>query len=135
MNYTKLAILSLIWVAWVMANTAMAEEEQKPTVKYYRLYPDFLTNLKQNGNPHYIQIRVEVMVEGDEQVELVKYNEPLLQDRLLTLFHGMTKNEVMSYEGKKALHDEALKIVQAALTEETGKPLAKRILFTKMVVE
>jgi len=112
-----------------------AKEDAKVEVKYYRLYPDFVTNLKSKDQKHYVLVRIEVAAKGDKAIQQVKDNEALIRDKLILLFNNKTVAEVSRGKLRKNTKKQALELVQKTLKKETGEPLVTNLLFTKFQVE
>lgn len=134
----KFSYFLIMFVFFLSVNAAAEEEskqEQKPQVKFYRLYPDFITNLAWVDGPVFLQVRVEVMVANDKQVKLLEKHEPQLQDKILQLFNGMSSAQWQSLKEKKATQKKVLAIINQVLKKEEGKDFAQQVSFTKLIIE
>lgn len=128
-------VIGLLLPLVVYSGDKAEEEKQKNTAEYYRMYPDFVTNLNTNNTLTYVLIRVELAANGKENLQLVKDNEALLRDKIILLLNGKNKQDVARGENRKALKKQALLLIQETMTKETGKPIVTNLLFTKFQVE
>jgi flagellar protein FliL len=67
--------------------------------------------------------------------DTLKQHMPIIRNRLLLLFSQQTVEGVRSREAKEKLQADALKEVQAVLTEATGKPGIDALYFTSFVTQ
>lgn len=112
------------------------ESSNDAEVKYYRMYPDFVTNLaSENDAKHYLQVRIETMTVGEKNLKLIELHEPLLRDKLILLFNNIPLSSFKSAKEKKKIQRQALELMQKTLTAETGSPVIEKILFTQMIIE
>lgn len=112
------------------------ESSDDAEVKYYRMYPDFVTNLaSENDTKHYLQVRIETMTVGEKNLKLIELHEPLLRDKLILLFNNIPLSSFKSAKEKKKIQRQALELMQKTLTAETGSPVIEKILFTQVVIE
>lgn len=82
-----------------------------------------------------VQIKVQLMVRGEENEELAKRHIPLIEGTLHQVFSSSTAEELKTVEGKEKLRELALREVQAALEKVAGRGLVEQVLFTSMVMQ
>jgi flagellar FliL protein len=130
-------LLILAFILIFLPLSAIGEENSQPQkdIKYYRMYPDFVTNLKCGEETCYLLTRVEIATNGAKDLQLVKDNEPLLRDELILLFNAKTKKQVEPGKPRRMVKKEALKLLQEKMQKETGQQIITNILFTKFQVE
>jgi len=134
-NRFLIATLVLCLGSLLLQSSALAEDEQAKPAAYYTLYPNFITHLNSQAGKSFAEVRVELMVDDASQVEIIKYYEPLLRDKLIELFTQQSRETMRAFAQRKALQETALKELQKLMQHETGKPTIKRVLFTKVLVE
>ncbi|MBA1278921.1 flagellar basal body-associated protein FliL [Pseudomonas sp. MTM4] len=133
-------ILSVV-LALCMALPALAETSEADAdaaaVKtiYYALVPALVGNYGSDGRLKYYKADIALRVSGAEAEAKVKHHEPLIRNQLVTLFSQQTDASLSTVEAKEALRQEALKQVQAVLTQEEGKPLVDDLLFNNLIVQ
>ena len=101
---------------------------------YYALVPALVGNYGSDGRLKYYKADIALRVSGAEAEAKVKHHEPLIRNQLVTLFSQQTDASLSTVEAKEALRQEALKQVQAVLTQEEGKPLVDDLLFNNLIV-
>jgi len=82
-----------------------------------------------------VQIKVQLMVRGEENEELAKRHIPLIEGTLHQVFSSSTAEELKTVAGKEKLRELALREVQAALEKVAGRGLVEQVLFTSMVMQ
>lgn len=127
--------------AWYMFNKHdAAPAAEKPALpapaQYLPMSPAFVVNLEETPmGPRYLQVEVQLVTRDPLASATLQAHEPALRARLLMLFAQQTYEGVSTRAGKEALQAQALKEVQALMTEETGKPAAEALLFTSFVTQ
>jgi len=108
-----------------------------PTTKaaeyvYYGFEPAIVTNYvavkKKMG---YVRLTVELMIEGPNNFEVVEHHSPLLRDAIITIIGQQPEEKIKSIRGRSEIQRLCELKVQNLLTQETGKPLVKKLLFTQ----
>lgn len=82
-----------------------------------------------------VQIKVQLMVRGEDNEELAKRHIPLIEGTLHQVFSSSTAEELKTVEGKEKLRELALREVQTALQKVAGRGLVEQVLFTSMVMQ
>jgi len=120
--------------AFAEPSEANADEAAVKTI-YYALVPALVGNYGSDGRLKYYKADIALRVSGAEAEAKVKHHEPLIRNQLVTLFSQQTDASLSTVESKEALRQEALKQVQAVLTQEEGKPLVDDLLFNNLIVQ
>jgi len=98
---------------------------------YFGFEPDIVTNYvavkKKMG---YVRLTVELMVDGDN-LEIVEHHSPLLRDAIISIIGKQPEAKVKSVKGRSEIQLLCEEQVKELLTQETGKPLIKKLLFTQ----
>lgn len=111
------------------------EEEALTPAVYIPIDPAFVVNFASQGKARFLQITVEVMTRDAEVPEQVKLHMPVIRNNLVLLFSAQSYDHVSTLEGKEALREEALEVIQAILEEETGDPGIEAVYFTSFVMQ
>lgn len=109
-------------------------EEQKAAI-YIPIDPAFVVNFASQGKARFLQVTVEVMTREPEVPEKIKLHMPVIRNNLMLLFSNQTYDKVSTLEGKEALREEALTVVQEILETETGDPGVEAVYFTSFVMQ
>ena len=119
--------LSLILVLALASLTAKASD-----YVYYGFQPDIITNYvavkKKLG---YVRLTVELMIEGSGNLEAVEHHAPLLRDAIINIIGQQPEEKIKSINGRQQIQRECEAKVKELLTQETGQPLIKRLMFTQ----
>ncbi len=98
---------------------------------YFGFEPDIVTNYvavkKKMG---YVRLAVELMVAG-ENLDIVEHHSPLLRDAIISIIGKQPEAKVKSIKGRSEIQLLCEEQVKELLTQETGKPLIKKLLFTQ----
>lgn len=103
------------------------------TPHYLDLNPPFVVNLDDNSGVRFLQVSVAVMSYNKDNLEKVKENMPVVRNYLMLLFSSQKFADIKTREGKLKLQAEALKVVQKALKEVTGKTLVDAVYLPGIV--
>ena len=120
-------------------DSADSEEEGDSTVDMPAVYipidPAFVVNFASQGRARFLQITVEVMTRDPTVPEHIEQHLPVIRNNLMLLFSSQTYDSVSTLEGKEALREEALSVIQEILEEETGDPGVEAVYFTSFVMQ
>jgi len=133
-------------IAWFLSGKAATAEpgEEVPAAtpvpaggppQYIALEPPFVVNLADPGGDRYLQVEVQVMGRGAKLKDSMEQHMPVIRNRLLLLFSQQTVDGVRTREAKEALQQEALKEVQAVLSEMGAGPGVESLFFTSFVTQ
>ena len=111
------------------------EDEAPMPAVYIPIDPAFVVNFASQGKARFLQITVEVMTREAEVPDLVKLHMPAIRNNLVLLFSAQTFDNVSTLEGKEALREEALEVIQSILEEETGDVGVEAVYFTSFVMQ
>ena len=120
-----------------LASPVMADTAEGGSVKpiYYALVPALVGNYGASGKLKYYKADVALRVGNPVDEERVRHHEPLIRNQLVMLFSQQTEQSLGSVEAKEALRQEALRQVQAVLSQEEGRPLVDDLLFNNLIIQ
>jgi len=99
---------------------------------YFGFEPSIVTNYvavkKKMG---YVRLTVELMIEDSNNYDLVEHHAPLLRDAIIDIIGQQPESKVRSINGRHEIQRLCEERVKLLLSEETGKPLIKKLLFTQ----
>ncbi len=99
---------------------------------YFGFEPDIITNYvavkKKLG---YVRLTVELMIDGSGNLEAVEHHSPLLRDAIINIIGQQPEEKIKSINGRHEIQKMCEEQIQALLTQETGKPLVKKLMFTQ----
>ena len=98
---------------------------------YYGFEPDIVTNyVSVKKKLGYVRLTVELMVPGNN-IDIVEHHSPLLRDAIIEIIGKQPEEKIKSIKGRSEIQLKCEEQVKALLTQETGKPLIKKLLFTQ----
>ncbi|WOT06255.1 flagellar basal body-associated protein FliL [Shewanella youngdeokensis] len=112
-----------------------AEATGKGEAFYVGMPRPFLFNLPANGRSRLVEIKVQLMVRGQEDDVLVKKHIPLVEDALLTTFSGADFQKLSTQIGKDEMRQLAVRNVQNTLQPIVGREVVEKVLFTGFVMQ
>jgi len=111
-----------------------SEEAAGPAV-YIPIEPAFVVNFTDTDKARFLQITMEVMSRNPEVPALIETHLPAIRNNLVLLFSSQTYEVISTLEGKEALREETLIVVQEILEEETGDEGIEAVYFTSIVMQ
>jgi len=108
------------------------EETEAPAIEYLEMKPKFTVNLAERKK--YLQVNVQLMIEGAEAVEEINKHLPALRHQLIMLFSGRFAAELESTKQREKLRLETLDAVRDTLQKYTKSDGLKDLFFTEFLV-
>jgi len=131
----SLSISGLTLAAEEAAESEAAEEERLP-LKYFLIAPNIMTFYQGTGKKlGYVVVQVQIVVRGDENLELVETHLPIMQDALIDFFNRQDKAVIRDQAKRKELQTNAELKVSEALQEEVGQDIIENLLFTQYIFQ
>ncbi|GAB4392632.1 MAG: flagellar basal body-associated protein FliL [Gammaproteobacteria bacterium] len=128
------------------SNTNTTEEasdaaEKEPavdgeTVLYYELEPGIVVNIEsEDGQQHYLQIKLAFVTRHQEVVEAIKENKPLISNSLLEILSATTYKELRTKEGRTKLRQQTLETTREIISKYVEAGEIEAVLFTDYVMQ
>ncbi|MFB2684840.1 flagellar basal body-associated protein FliL [Shewanella mangrovisoli] len=141
-----LLIGGALWFFLGSSDEAPAAEGATPTeattpaadaamAAYVPMPRPFLFNLPGPDRARLVEIKVQLMVRGQDDDVLTQKHIPLIEDALLTTFSGADVQKLSTQAGKDELRQLALLSVQNTLQSVTGRKVVEKVLFTGFVMQ
>lgn len=105
------------------------------TAMYVSMPRPFTFNVPGTTRDRLVQIKVQLMVRGDNNHEMAKRHIPLIEGTLLKAFSMANADDLATTAGKDALKLKAVKDVQTAISEVAGSKIVEEVLFTGFVMQ
>ncbi|WP_076540234.1 flagellar basal body-associated protein FliL [Shewanella sp. UCD-KL21] len=106
----------------------------KGKANYVGMPRPFLFNLAGANRSRLVEIKVQLMVRGDDGVT-AKMHIPLIEHALLNTFSAADVQKLSTQAGKDELRQLALLNVQNTLQPITGQKVVEKVLFTGFVMQ
>lgn len=111
---------------------ALNQSAQSADYAYFGFEPEIVTNYvavkKKMG---YVRLTVELMIEDSSNYDAVEHHSPLLRDAIISIIGQQSEAKIKSINGRHEIQKLCEEKVKNLLTQETGKPLIKKLLFTQ----
>ena len=119
----------------------VAEEDSQKSDKakpelFASLHPPLIVNFKDAlGDPHYMQITMEVMARDQAVIDAVKAHIPVIRNGLILLYGASVYEEVITTEGKEKMLEDGLRKVQELMSTRTDEGNIEALYFTSLVIQ
>jgi flagellar protein FliL len=118
-----------------VADEPLPEVVETGTAKYVTMPRPFTFNVPGTSRDRLVQIKVQLMVRGDNNEELAQKHIPLIEGALLKAFSTGNADSLATAAGKDALKVKAAQEVQKTVREVTGSKIVEEVLFTGFVMQ
>ncbi|MBD1389857.1 flagellar basal body-associated protein FliL [Neiella sp. HB171785] len=85
--------------------------------------------------PRTVQIKVQLLVRGQDAEQLARKHVPLVEATLHKTFSATTEEELVSLAGKERLREQALSDIRETFLRVEGQNVVEQVLFTGFVIE
>ena len=107
-------------------------------VAYYGFEPDIITNFVKDKDEYrlgLIRVAVEVMVDNPKNVSVVEHHAPLIRDAFIQILSTASEHQIKTMTGRDQLRLKCFERAQELMTQETGNPVIKQVIFTKYLYQ
>ncbi len=105
------------------------------TALYVSMPRPFVFNVPGAARDRLVQVKVQLLVRGQNNEELAKQHIPLIESTMLKTFSKANADDLVTAAGKDTLKAVALKDVQDALVGVAGSMVVEEVLFTGFVMQ
>lgn len=116
------------------SDEAPAEEEAFVAADYMVMDKSLVSTIRDPGRQRYVQVFLAFEATEAEALEAASKHLPLLRNTLISELSRSEFTELQTVEGRQALPDRLLAVVNDTLTAE-GEPTIDRVLFRNFVVQ
>jgi len=111
------------------------KKKSRGTPIYVPLHPAFVVNFENQEQVSFLQVDIQIMT-YDSSVEIaLKTHMPAVRNELLLMLGGKQYHEINTREGKRALSQEAIQVIQDVL-KNVGEPHSiEALYFTSFVMQ
>jgi flagellar FliL protein len=118
---------------------AILQQEQASvrtgTALYVIMPRPFVFNVPGADRDRLVEIKVQLMMRGSDNVEQTRMHIPLIEGSLLKIFSTANADDLVTEAGKVAIRDSALKAVQKTMQNISGNLTVEEVLFTGFVMQ
>ncbi len=110
-------------------------KKSKGTPIYVPLHPAFVVNFENQEQVAFLQIDIQIMTYDSNVETALKSHMPAIRNELLLLLGSKQYHEINTREGKRALSQEAIVVMQDVL-KDVGEPNSiEALYFTSFVMQ
>lgn len=128
----KLILLALMCLLPVLGFAKSEEENAGPVIEYIEMAPKFTVNLAEPKK--YLQVNVQLLVEGAEAIEKVKKHMPMLRHEIIMMLSGMHIADLQTTEQREALRVKTKELIQHALEKSQNSDGFRDVFFSEFLV-
>lgn len=102
---------------------------------YVAMPRPFVFNVMEGERDRLVQIKVQLMVQNEDNEALARKHIPLLEGTLVSVFSAATAQQLRLPAGREQLRETALNALNDATTKLEGRTLIHAVLFTGFVLQ
>ena len=102
---------------------------------YIPLNPAFVVNFENQDQVSFLQVDIQVMTYDPRVEPALSTHMPAVRNELLLLLSGKQYHEINTREGKRALSQEAMKVIQDVLKSVNEPNSIEALYFTSFVMQ
>jgi flagellar FliL protein len=102
---------------------------------YIPLNPAFVVNFENQDQVSFLQVDIQVMTYDPRVEPALTTHMPAVRNELLLLLSGKQYHEINTREGKRALSQEAMKVIQGVLKSVNEPNSIEALYFTSFVMQ
>lgn len=114
---------------------AVDAQAEVGTALYVAMPRPFVFNVPGAARDRMVQIKVQLLVRGQNNEETAQQHIPLIESTMLRTFSKANADDLVTAAGKDSLKASALKDVQDALIGVAGSMVVEEVLFTGFVMQ
>lgn len=116
-----------------------AEEAERVSNKpalFAPLHPPLIVNIRDSlGDPHFMQITLEVMGREQSVIDEVKNHAAVIRNSLILMYGSSDFEVVQTRDGKEQMLADALAEIQSIVEAETGEVGIEAVYFTSLIIQ
>ena len=112
-----------------------APEKVRGTPVYIPLHPAFIVNFENQEQVSFLQVDIQVMTYDGAVEAALKAHMPAVRNELLLLLGGKQYHEINTREGKRALSQESIGVIQEVLKNLNEPHSIEALYFTSFVMQ
>ncbi len=102
---------------------------------YIPLNPAFVVNFENQDQVSFLQVDIQVMTYDPRVAPALNTHMPAVRNELLLLLSGKQYHEINTREGKRALSQDAMKVIQDVLKSVNEANSIEALYFTSFVMQ
>ena len=119
-----------------MIAAAMPEEELPPeNTYYYNVQPEFVVNFQGSSRVKFLMIEMVIATHDEKVIPVLTDHDPEVRNSLLNLLSEQNAEELKTPEGKQALRDEALILIEDIVERHYEPDAVHDVFITRLVMQ
>ncbi len=114
---------------------AEKKKKSRGTPIYVPLHPAFVVNFENQEQVAFLQVDIQIMTYDSGVERALKTHMPAVRNELLLLLGGKQYHEINTREGKRALSQEAIQVIQDVLADVGEDNSIEALYFTSFVMQ
>lgn len=111
------------------------KKKSKKTPVYIPLRPAFVVNFENQDQVSFLQVDIQLMTYDGSVEAAIKTHMPAVRNELLLLLGGKQYHEINTREGKRALSQESIQVIQDVLKSVDAPHSIEALYFTSFVMQ
>jgi flagellar FliL protein len=113
-----------------------AEQVSQDPALFAPLLPPLIVNIRDSiGNPHFMQITLEIMAREQSVIDEVKNHAAVIRNELILMYGSSDFDVVQTRDGKEQMLADALAEIQSIVEAETGEVGVEAVYFTSLIIQ
>lgn len=118
-----------------MAAAVAVEELPPENTYYYNVQPEFVVNFQGSSRVKFLMIEMVVATHDEKVIPVLTDHDPELRNTLLNLLSEQNAEELKTAEGKQALRDAALVLIDGIVEHHYEPESVHDIFITRLVMQ
>ncbi len=110
------------------------KEAAKGPAVYLEMNPPFQVGYDIGGRQRFMQVFITAQARSQEPLTAMEFHMPVIRSRLLGAFSGLDFADLQTEEGKVALREKTLNVINEVLEQEKA-PKIEQVFFTNFVLQ
>lgn len=128
----KLILSALLCLLPFLGYAKSDEEEAGPVIEYVEMAPKFTVNLSEPKK--YLLINIQLLVEGEVNLEKVKKHMPRLRHEIIMMLSGMHVGDLQTTEQREALRSKTKELITKTLEQIQNSDGFRDVFFSEFLV-
>ncbi|RDH84830.1 MAG: flagellar basal body protein FliL [endosymbiont of Galathealinum brachiosum] len=116
-------------------DVSSSKSKKRGTPIYVPLHPAFVVNFENQEQVAFLQVDIQIMTYDSSVESALKSHMPAIRNELLLLLGGKQYHEINTREGKRALSQEAIQVMQDVLKDVGEASSIEALYFTSFVMQ
>lgn len=115
---------------------AIPEEDLPPeNTYYYNVQPEFVVNFQGKSRAKFLMIEMVVATHDEKVIPILSDHDPEVRNSLLNLLSVQDADNLKTAEGKQALRDEALMLMEGIVGRHYEAEKVHDVFITRLVMQ